>query len=56
MMKFSKFMEEEYGLRGNPFLDDVAREIWLRTWVNREEQLKKWTEIISNSISTKKII
>jgi len=53
-MKFSKLMEEEYGLRGNPFLDDVAREIWLKTWINRKEQIKKWTEIISNSISTKK--
>jgi len=53
-MRISKFMEEKYGLKGNPFLDDVAREIWLETWVNREEQLKKWREIISAAISTNK--
>lgn len=53
-MKVEKVIEEKYGLKGNPFLDDIAREIWLSTWVNREEQLEEWTKIISNAISSTK--
>ena len=53
-MKPDKFIEEKYGLKGNPFLDDIAREIWLNTWVNREEQLKEWGKIISYAVSPTK--
>ena len=53
-MTVEKFIEEKYGLKGNPFLDDIAREIWLETWVNREEQLDEWRKIISNAISSTK--
>ena len=53
-MKVERFSEEKYGLKGNPFLDDIAREEWLKTWVNREEQLEEWTKIISNAISSTK--
>lgn len=47
-------MEKKYGLSGNPFLDKIAREIWLDTWVNREEQLKEWKRIISCGVSSTK--
>jgi len=47
-MSADKFIEEKYGLRDNPFLDQIAREIWLDTWVNREEQLTRWQAVISN--------
>lgn len=50
-MKVERFIEEKYGLKGNPFLDDIARAVWLETWVNREEQLKEWTRVISNAVS-----
>jgi len=53
-MKVERFSEEKYGLKGNPFLDDIAREEWLKTWVNREEQLEEWTKIIFNAISSTK--
>lgn len=53
-MKAQRFIEEQYGLRGNPFLDDIAREEWLATWVDRETQFKKWTQVISNSVSSNK--
>ena len=53
-MKVGRFSEEKYGLKGNPFLDDIAREEWLKTWVNREEQLEEWTKIIFNAISSTK--
>lgn len=41
-------------MRGNPFLDDIAREKWLDTWVDREEQLKEWRKIISHTVSSTK--
>ncbi len=47
-MSVDKFIEEKYGLRQNPFLDQIARETWLNTWVNREEQLTKWQAVIRN--------
>lgn len=47
-MTANKFIEEKYGLRENPFLDQIARETWLDTWVDREEQLAKWQAVISN--------
>jgi len=47
-MSANKFIEEKYGLRENPFLDQIARQIWLNTWVNREDQLAKWRTVISN--------
>lgn len=53
-MRVNRFMEEKYGLTGNPFLDDVARTIWLKTWVDREEQLEEWKRVISNAVSTNK--
>lgn len=53
-MSLGTFMEEKYGLSGNPFLDDIAREIWLKTWVDRDEQLKKWKVVISNAVSPSK--
>lgn len=53
-MKPDKFIEEKYGLKGNPFLDDIARGIWLKTWVNREEELKEWGKVISDAVSSTK--
>lgn len=47
-MGADKFIEEKYGLAKNPFLDKIARETWLSTWVNRDEQLTRWRAIISN--------
>jgi len=47
-MSADKFIEEKYGLRENPFLDQIAKEAWLSTWVNRQEQLAKWQAVISN--------
>jgi len=53
-MKDERFLEEKYGLKENPFLDNIARNIWLETWVNREKQLEDWKKIISNAISSNK--
>lgn len=53
-MKVGRFLEEKYGLKENPFLDDIAREVWLETWVNREQQLEEWKKVISNAVSTNK--
>lgn len=47
-MSADKFIEEKYGLHENPFVDQIAKELWLSTWVNREEQLAKWRAVISN--------
>ena len=47
-MSADKFIEEKYGLRENPFVDQIAKEVWLSTWVNRQEQLAKWQAVISN--------
>lgn len=46
-MSKDQFMEKQYGLEKNPFLDTIAREKWLQTWVNREEQLDVWRRVIS---------
>lgn len=51
-MNVESFIEEKYGLKKNPFLDDIARKKWLETWVNREKQLEEWTKVISNTVST----
>ena len=47
-MGTNKFIEEKYGLSKNPFLDKIARDTWLSTWVDRDEQLSKWQGVISN--------
>ena len=53
-MGANKFIEEKYGLTKNPFLDRIGREIWLSTWVDKDEQLTKWRAIISNLESPQK--
>jgi hypothetical protein len=53
-MDSKKFMEENYGLKGRPFEDKIARKTWLETWVDREEQKKEWNSIIIKSISSNK--
>lgn len=50
-MKTGTFMEEEYGLKGNPFLDRIAREVWLQTWVDRDEEVNDWRRIIAAAAS-----
>jgi hypothetical protein len=50
----AKFMEEAYGLNDNPFLDDTAKEQWLDSWTDREEQIKIWQRILNNAVSSKK--
>lgn len=47
-MGTNKFIEEKYGLSKNPFLDKIARDTWLSTWVDRDEQLSKWQGVISD--------
>lgn len=47
-MGANKFIEDKYGLAKNPFLDRIARESWLSTWVDRDEQLSQWQAVISN--------
>ncbi len=47
-MSEDTFIEKKYGLRENPFVDQIAKELWLSTWVNRQEQLAKWQAVISN--------
>jgi len=53
-MKSSKFMQDEYGLDGNPFLDDIARREWLGTWVDRDEELADWRRVIAAAASPTK--
>jgi len=50
-MSISGFMGEHYGLKGNPFLDHIARKKWLKTWVDREQQLEQWERVISAAAS-----
>lgn len=53
-MKPDEFMNQKYGLSENPFLDRIAREIWLETWVDRKEELGKWKKIILDSALVEK--
>jgi len=53
-MSKNQFIEKQYGLEKNPFLDRIAREQWLQTWVNREEQLRVWRRLISELESEKR--
>jgi len=53
-MSKNQFIEKQYGLEKNPFLDRIAREKWLQTWVNREEQLRVWKRVISELESEKR--
>lgn len=53
-MGADKFIEEKYGLTKNPFLDRIARESWLSTWVDRDEQLTQWRAVLSNLESSEK--
>lgn len=53
-MNVESFIEEKYGLKRRPFLDHIAREKWLETWVNREKQLEEWRKVISNAVSSTK--
>lgn len=46
-MSADNFIQQKYGLRENPFLDQIAKEEWLETWVDRQEQLKQWDAVIS---------
>jgi hypothetical protein len=49
-----EFMREKYKLKRKPFKDRIAREKWLDTWTNREEEVKQWEGVISDSISSDK--
>jgi len=51
-MSTERFMAQIYGLKGKPFRDRIARETWLETWTDREEQTEKWNGIISESMSS----
>jgi len=53
-MNNEKFMKEKYGLKKKPFKDRIARPTWLKTWVDREEQIEKWSKIISDACSSNK--
>jgi len=48
----SSFMEKTYGLKESPFKQKSALWEQLSTWVNREEEMKKWGKILDDSIST----
>lgn len=53
-MSTEEFMRERYALEQRPFKDRIAKEKWLDTWTNREEEIEKWTAIIADSVSTDK--
>lgn len=53
-MSNDSFLKEAYGLRANPFLDKAAREIHLGFWIDREEQLKIWKQIIEKASTSDK--
>ena len=53
-MSADEFIQKKYGLRENPFVDQIGKDIWLSTWVNRQEQLAKWQAVISNLIKPRK--
>jgi len=46
----TSFMEEEYGLRESPFKRRVATDQELPTWVDREEELRRWTKVLEDSV------
>jgi len=48
----SSFMEKTYGLKQSPFKQVVALWEQLPTWVDREEEMKKWNKILDDSVAT----
>lgn len=50
MSQTTSFMEKEYGLTRSPFKRKVAISLELQSWVDREEELQRWTKILSDSM------
>lgn len=49
-----KYLQDIYGLKMNPFIEDSAKKIHLQMWADREEQIEEWEKILVNSIETEK--
>jgi hypothetical protein len=52
MTQKKSFIEEEYGLTGMPFRTKIATHLELQAWVNREEEMKRWTKVLDDSVRT----
>lgn len=46
------FIEEKYMLKNSPFREIVATELLLKSWVDREEQVKEWNGLIKKAINS----
>jgi hypothetical protein len=49
------FMEKEYGLTGTPFKKKISTTLELQSWVNREEELKRWAKVLDDSVKNPNI-
>jgi len=52
MNKNESFMRKEYGLVQMPFKTTIATDLELQSWVNREDELKKWKKILDDALKT----
>jgi hypothetical protein len=51
-LKSTIFLRQKYGLKDNPFRDETAKKEWLDSWTDREEQVREWTRVMSNAVSS----
>lgn len=52
MNKDESFMIKKYGLTGMPFKTRIATNLELQSWVNREEELKRWKNVLDDALKT----
>jgi len=46
------FLTEQYGLKGLPFKQRIAVELQLASWVNREDEIKRWNKVLDDALQT----
>ena len=49
-----EYLQKYYGLKNNPFIEDSAIKNHIRMWVDREEQMEKWKEIVLQAKGVRK--
>ena len=52
-MAKKSFIQEKYKLKESPFREIVATEFLLKSWVDREAQVKEWNDVIQKAIKSK---
>ncbi|MCK4427801.1 MAG: DUF2791 family P-loop domain-containing protein [candidate division Zixibacteria bacterium] len=52
-MAKKSFIQEKYKLKESPFREIIATEFLLKSWVDREAQVKEWNHVIQKAIKSK---